>query len=809
MKLSDVEQPSIQVNRLLRALEDHAIVSVADRQGRILYANDRFCQLAGYPREELLNNDHSMLQSGLHPPEFYRDMWKTILKGEEWDGILCNKTKDNQYYWWKTRITPVPDGTGLPGQFLCIRSEVGLSRLYEENLLKKNRLLSLLNDTAKTLLDTSHSEFEQSLKQVLGMWRKMIDADCGLLLAFSLNSGPVIVEKCEPAAWHKLATAIEDLNPEAAAFVSSDHVTTRIVDLNADHGARGGEQLAETLQQHGIQGVINVPVKTDGRVPFVLSFCCRQSDNFPLWLDQVDLLEVLSDVLSGAFLRAFQEKTLLSQRYQLEKRQNYANVGDWDMDINSQVITWSPHLFGFGDNLRQLPLQDYVSLIHPDDREQFRQYLGHCIDHFAPIDVAYRLERDGESLWVQMRGSKIIDDTQNAFVILATLIDVSRNKRNEYALIRAREVAERANSAKSEFLSSMSHELRTPLNSILGFAQLLDIDDTLSKWQRENISEIAKAGKHLLQLINDILDLSMLESGNINIILEPIDIRAFVSECIALLKPVAKQHGISLLAGELAQVDVLADKKRLKQALINLVNNAIKYNRENGQVTLKATTANNGAVNILVIDTGIGIDPAKQDELFQPFNRLGWENSGREGTGIGLCYSKKVVEMMGGTVAFQSSPGQGSTFSLEFPLAARERRAGGRGCRRAKPSDDPCILYVDAARDNVDYIRHLVGDRGNFTYQYASTVEAACDSAHRVPPDIVVLNMKNHQTNFFAEAYIKSLVNAYGSACLFGLLDATSMPYLKAYHRKYFTAICLLPIDNGALKPLIDNHLAI
>ncbi|UQB41735.1 response regulator [Thiomicrospira microaerophila] len=236
-------------------------------------------------------------------------------------------------------------------------------------------------------------------------------------------------------------------------------------------------------------------------------------------------------------------------------------------------------------------------------------------------------------------------------------------------MTQAKEEAERANKTKSEFLSSMSHELRTPMNAILGFAQLLEYDDELTADQRENIGEILKAGRHLLILINEVLDLAKVESGKVDLSMEPVELKPLIHDCISLVQPQAERHGIQLASHCEPQQFVCADLTRLKQSLINLVSNAIKYNRENGRVDVWVEPQEHGGYRIAVQDTGQGIAPEKIKQLFEPFNRLGAEGGAIEGTGIGLTITRRIIELMHGQVGVTSQVGVGSCFWIDLPLA--------------------------------------------------------------------------------------------------------------------------------------------
>ena len=240
-------------------------------------------------------------------------------------------------------------------------------------------------------------------------------------------------------------------------------------------------------------------------------------------------------------------------------------------------------------------------------------------------------------------------------------------------LVMAKDVAEEASKAKSQFLSSMSHELRTPLNSVLGFSELLasDTEHPMTEDQLDSILYITSSGQHLLSLVNDILDLSKIETGNTDVTIEDLDVKALITEICTMIKPQADTQYITIdnQASNGSGLEMKADYKKVKQVLLNIVSNAIKYNSENGTVTLSAYKTDDGKVRISISDTGDGISEESFHALFEPFNRLGQENSIILGTGIGLTICKQLVELMGGNIGVFHNPDKGMTFWVEFEKA--------------------------------------------------------------------------------------------------------------------------------------------
>jgi PAS domain S-box-containing protein len=325
--------------------------------------------------------------------------------------------------------------------------------------------------------------------------------------------------------------------------------------------------------------------------------------------------------------------------------------------------------------------------------------------------------------------------------------DITERKRADALVREAKEQAERANRAKSEFLSRMSHELRTPLNSILGFGQLLEMDG-VSESQREPVHYILESGRHLLELINEVLDISRIEAGNLTIHPQPVAVRALLCDVVAMVAPIAAERNIRVETEPLeTERHVLADPQRLKQVLLNLLSNAIKYNRDGGEFRIACEQAG-PRLRILVRDTGRGIPAERLCEVFAPFARLGAELGDIEGTGLGLALSRQLIEMMGGTLTVQSEPGVGSTFTAELELAAEldepDPVDGTVGTREYKQDDaEPAVrlLYVEDSVANIKLVERILECRPSITVEATGQGRLGIELARHHQPDVIVLDL--------------------------------------------------------------------
>jgi signal transduction histidine kinase/ActR/RegA family two-component response regulator len=378
------------------------------------------------------------------------------------------------------------------------------------------------------------------------------------------------------------------------------------------------------------------------------------------------------------------------------------------------------------------------------------------------------------------------------------------------------EEARNANQAKSAFLSSMSHELRTPLNAILGFAQILAADNmpTTPEQKKEFSGHILKSGRHLLTLINEILDLAKVEAGALTLSMEPVGLAEVLAECRSMIEPLAAARGIRVQFPENAAALVQADRTRLKQVLLNLLSNAVKYNREGGTVSVECAAHAPHRLRLSVVDTGMGLRPEQVAALFQPFNRLGQENGTQEGTGIGLVFTKRLVELMKGEIGAASTPGVGSTFWIELSaaaplaqLAAPARQDAGQAAAAPDSAAPRLILYIEDNPANLRLVQEIVAFRADLRLLSAPDGHAGLALAHTHRPAVILMDLNlPGMSGFEVLAQLRRDPDTAHIPAI--ALTANAMPRdiergLSAGFARYLTK----PIDIEQLNAAIDGVL--
>ncbi len=377
-------------------------------------------------------------------------------------------------------------------------------------------------------------------------------------------------------------------------------------------------------------------------------------------------------------------RVLANSEARLARAQAIAHIGNWEWNITTGDLAWSDEIyriFGLRPQEFEATYEAFLKTIHPDDQQRVSNAVNDTVKNDTPYSITHRIVcPDGEEKVVQELGEVLRDPDGTPVRMDGIVHDITRDWRTREALIKATQEARKADEAKSMFLASMSHELRTPLNAILGFAQILRSDkrNPLSAEQVEHCDYIIEGGDHLLKLVNRTLDLAKIDAGQLDLSLDEVHANEVVEDCVAMTTPLGKARKITVIDdfshGPSAYLHT--DHLRLNQILVNLIANGIKYNKDQGSVTITGHRTGDGFLHLSVTDTGIGIAEEDRPEMFQMFHRIKMtDRAAVEGSGIGLATTKILVENLSGRIGFESEVGTGSTFWIELPLTPDEQTA--------------------------------------------------------------------------------------------------------------------------------------
>ncbi len=479
-------------------------------------------------------------------------------------------------------------------------------------------------------------------------------------------------------------------------------------------------------------------VRPDGELRWLINRARRVP-----WNGRTMVFGVTIDVTD----RRLAEQKLRSADQRAALAARSAGIGTWEVDFASGAERWDEQMFrlrGLEPAAHPPTRAERLALVHPEDRGRNLDARPETLYDRRPMRYEFRvLLPDGGVRWLASRSIAVGDEQGRTLRRMGVNWDVTDAKQAEAAR-EATAVAERASRAKSQFLARMSHELRTPLNAVLGFTQLLQFEDGDAD-RRAKLGHIRSAGEHLLSLIDGVLDLSSLESGSLRLDPQPLSMAALVEQAMPLVAVLAQRHGVRLLHGELQGV-ALADRTRTLQVLVNLLTNAIKYNRPGGEVHVAAQHSGE-TVMLVVEDSGRGMSAAQLEHLFEPFNRLGAEREGIEGTGIGMTIVKALVAGMGGRIDVESRPGTGSRFEVRLPRApVAETPAPPPEAVHAPPAPLPSsrgqLLYIEDNPVNVLLVEELVNGLSGLRITSEANGTDGVARAVQLRPDLVLIDMQ-------------------------------------------------------------------
>ena len=491
-------------------------------------------------------------------------------------------------------------------------------------------------------------------------------------------------------------------------------------------------------------------------------------------VDEVGQLAVGFNQMLDSLASVRRELVASEERFDLAMKGS--NDGVWDWNILTNEVYYSPRwkaMVGYKDHELENQFSTFERLVHPDDSKQVMQaieeYFSGKTDEFK---IEFRMHhKDAHWEYILSRGYVVRGADGKPIRMTGTAVDITEQKHAEEQILKlnselevrvknrtselmnAKEDAERANRAKSEFLSNMSHELRTPMNAILGFSQILEADTSqpLSEDQTESVHEIISAGEHLLKLINDVLDLARIEAGKISVSLEPVSVKDVLTECVTLIKPLAEEKEITIDEYNSCNNNyyVLADRTRFKQVLLNLLSNAVKYNKEKGSIKISCESAG-GILKLCIADEGAGLTTHEQEHLFIPFERLSADATGIEGSGIGLALSKRLMNCMNGDIGIDSEGGKGSKFCVTLPMSivmSAEHKPPGSIDKNinespVKSSYRYMVLYIEDNPANIRLIQRILKQHRKDIYLLTATVpNEGLELAQELKPGLILLDI--------------------------------------------------------------------
>ncbi len=726
---------------------------VASPGPRIIYANEAFTTATGYTLEEVLGKTPRILQGPKTDPAATRKIHDAITQWQEVRVELLNYRKDGSEFWVELNIVPVDDGCGNWTHWVSVQRVITERKEEQRKLEEQVRLaalgaeIGLMLTQHDLLADVLHRCAEVLVRHLGASFARVwtlneagdtleLQASAGLYTHLDGPHGRVPVGK------FKIGLIAQERQP---------HMTNQVVG-----DPRVSDQRWAT--ENGMVAFAGYPLIVENQLVGVMAlFSCAA-------LSQPTFQAL--DAIANAMALGIQHRQAQAQRNRLAKEVHQllesTSEGVCGIDLEGRLAfinRCGAQMLGYAPE--ELVGQALHALVHHHHADGSPYPLEDCpihgskfVEQNVRVDDEVFWRRDGAAIPVEYARSPIVEDGQIRGSVV-TFSDITDRKQAEVALREAKHKAEeaqaeaeRANRAKSEFLSRMSHELRTPLNAILGFGQLLEMQAQTDR-QHESISHILKGGQHLLGLINEVLDIARIESGKIELTLGAIKVAEAFKESAALIRPLAAGRNILIgrCAGSACTGAVRADRQRLSQVLLNLLSNAVKYNRPGGTVGISCEpAAQAGFLRLSVSDTGLGIAPADLGKLFVPFERLGAEGDGVEGTGIGLALSKRLAEAMGGTIGVVSTPGRGSTFFIDLPASGVAVSTAGPSTEPASGglvTGGPTVLYIEDNPSNYALVEQLLEwQRPSIRLLGAGLGQLGLDMARGHLPDLILLDLQ-------------------------------------------------------------------
>ncbi len=697
------------LRRLSQAVEQSpAMTYVTNLAGKIENVNNKVTQLTGYSREELIGENPRIFSSGNKSKEEYKILWETISSGKEWRGEFLNRKKNGEPYWVSASLSPVLDEKGAITHYLAVEEDVTERKNSEREILELNANLELRIAERTAALEEALNRLQKIGSRLPGMvYQYQLRPDGTSCFPFAsdgirniyrvspeevVDDATIVFSKIHPEDFEGVVESIKKSAGELTVWrhdyrVKFDDGSVHWLSGNAvPQKARDGSVL-----WHGFIANVTEYKQAEEKLHWNQSLMRLMATSSPLGFLVVDNRTDEILYFNDRFCEIWNIGHL-TERMRLGELKNNDIIPDC-----LAVLTDIP---AFAESCKPLQFEENRIVVQDE--------------------IGFTEDRTIQRFTTQIRGEN--DEYYGRFYIFE---DITQRKRAEEQISEARNEAEKANLAKSDFLSRMSHELRTPMNSILGFAQLLNMGD-LGPAQKKGVNHILKSGNHLLNLINEVLDIARIEAGHMSLSIEPVDIFLLASELVDSVHYQAEKNQLSVKIEESSAgpISVMADQQRLKQVLLNLLSNAIKYNRTGGSVFVKIEPVENDengtmVVRISIRDTGIGVSPEDMAKLFDPFERIGAEKSETEGTGLGLAVVRKLMDAMGGTVGVESNPGVGSNFWIDLPFVVNQAQTKERKAAIGEVAHSlsngviktGIILYIEDNFSNIELVENVLSDQ--------------------------------------------------------------------------------------------------
>lgn len=634
----EAEDSLSQISALRTALYQHSLLSITDRTGKITDVNAGFCRISGYSKEELVGQNHRILNSGYHPQSFWTHMWETLNRGKPWRSEVCNRAKNGSLYWEDSMMIPQFGADGKPEKYVALRFDITAKKQAEEALAKAHQQSRLLAAAVDRSPDTT--------------------------IVTDLKGN---VRFANPAAFKLDALFGYGLKIGSAAMVLSEEKLDSATRQRLLNTVRDGDVFSEQLE---------IRIDPRGRMMEHVDHCPVTPTR---WLSvTASPLADENGVVDGILLRKKDISEEITRNRSLEDITTAMDAATdcvfmFEADTLSFVYVNQGAMKQVGYSLEEMRLMTPVDITPQFDKPSFRAFLKSFIDSPGASDN-FRTEhqhRDGQRIPVEI-SLKLIPELGRNGRFIAIVRDVSEQMVAERALEAAKEQAVAANLSKSEFLANMSHEIRTPMTAILGYADLLDTDGEVSKdpvLTANAIDTIRSNANHLLKIINDILDMSKIEAGRMTI--EHIDAcpAQIIEEVASLMQPRAKGKGLVVRLNYDTPIPtkIKTDPTRLRQILLNLVGNAIKFTEVGGVTVHCSLDRQAGTMQFRIVDTGIGMNSNQRETIakFEAFAQADGSMTRQfGGTGLGLKISNSLAEMLGGGIYVESRLDQGSTFTV-------------------------------------------------------------------------------------------------------------------------------------------------